>query len=280
MAYQFVIGIWEFHVNDLDEDLIRDVNEYLPTLTKEAIKLPQLRTIPVGQTVQADQKIMPYENAEDLVKTQEKFAVAPCICRREHGMVGKDCDRPLETCLIFGIAADYYLRNDLGRSIDQQEALNILKKSEEVGLVLQPGNSREIINICCCCSCCCQYLKALKRHPKPASLASTPFMAANNRDTCQGCETCIDRCQMEAISMEDGMAALDLDRCIGCGLCISTCPTESLTLIRKTKTEQRDVPKDYIKAAINLAQTRGKLNTGKLMKMAFKSKVDRILTPR
>ena len=31
-AAQYVIGIWEFHVNDLDLDLIRDMNEYLPTL--------------------------------------------------------------------------------------------------------------------------------------------------------------------------------------------------------------------------------------------------------
>jgi len=34
MAAQFVIGIWEYHLNDLDEDLIRDVNEYLPHLAE------------------------------------------------------------------------------------------------------------------------------------------------------------------------------------------------------------------------------------------------------
>ncbi len=30
MAAQFVVGIWEYHVNDLDPELIKDVNEYLP----------------------------------------------------------------------------------------------------------------------------------------------------------------------------------------------------------------------------------------------------------
>ena len=30
MAAQFVIGIWEYHVNSLDEELIRDFNEYVP----------------------------------------------------------------------------------------------------------------------------------------------------------------------------------------------------------------------------------------------------------
>ena len=34
-AAQFVIGIWEFHLNDLDPELIRDFNEYLPTLARE-----------------------------------------------------------------------------------------------------------------------------------------------------------------------------------------------------------------------------------------------------
>ena len=30
MAAQFVMGIWEYHVNDLDPELIKDINEYLP----------------------------------------------------------------------------------------------------------------------------------------------------------------------------------------------------------------------------------------------------------
>jgi electron transport complex protein RnfB len=35
-AAQFVVGIWEYHLNDLDEDLIRDVNEYMPALMAKA----------------------------------------------------------------------------------------------------------------------------------------------------------------------------------------------------------------------------------------------------
>jgi Na+-translocating ferredoxin:NAD+ oxidoreductase subunit B len=51
MAAQFVIGIWEFHVNDLDIALIKDMNEYMPTLSEEIWKVPQLRTIPVGRSI-------------------------------------------------------------------------------------------------------------------------------------------------------------------------------------------------------------------------------------
>ena len=280
MAAQFVIGIWEFHVNDLDLELIKDMNEYIPTLSEEAWKVPQLRTIPVGRSISAQTEVLPYEKAEEMVRTQEKVLVAPCICRREHTMDGHGCDKTEETCLVFGIGMDYYKRNGIGRVIDQREALDILEKANEAGLVLQPGNTQELMNICCCCGCCCQVLKAFKRREKPASMAATAFIVATNSDTCSGCETCIDRCQMEALQIENDHAVLDKDRCIGCGLCVSTCPTESLTLVRKPESEQLMVPKDMEKAAIQLAKVRGKLGPGKLISMLFKSKVDRLLAAR
>jgi Pyruvate/2-oxoacid:ferredoxin oxidoreductase delta subunit len=259
MANQFIVGIWEFNVNRLDVDFIRDVQEYMPVLFDEAWKVPQLRTIPVGRSLTPENAVLPYEQAEQLVRAQNKFAVAPCICRREHTMIKKGCDRPEETCLIFGTAADYYLRNGLGREIDLEETLEILDSAEEAGFVLQPSNARKAVNICLCCGCCCQVLKNLKRHPQPASLVSSPFVAAVNLDTCESCGDCIDRCQMEALELDEDTVALDVDRCIGCGLCVTTCPTESLTLVRKPESEQPEVPQNMIEASIKLGKARGKL---------------------
>jgi len=281
-ALQYVIGIWEFHVNDLDVELIRDMNEYIPSLFDVQIwkKAPQLRSIPVGRSISTELNVLPYEKVEALVQAQNKLLVAPCICRREHEMVGEGCDKPQETCLVFGIAADYYERNGLGRVIDKQETLEILKKADEAGLVLQPSNAKEIVNICCCCGCCCQVLKNLKRYPKPASYVSSSFLATTNSDTCQGCGVCVDRCQMEALRLEDDKAVLDADRCIGCGLCVSSCPTESLTLVRKPEPEQPKVPRNMVEASIRLARERGKLGPGKLVQMQVKSKMDRLLASR
>lgn len=279
-ALQYVIGIWEFHLNDLDTELIRDMGEYLPTLSKEAWKLPQLRTVPVGRSITARMEILPHEKAEELVRGQKKFAVAPCICRREQKMIGKGCEKPEETCLVFGIAADYYERNGLGRVIDLQETLDILRMVDEQGLVLQPSNTQQILNICCCCGDCCGVLRTLKTFPKPASLVASPFVASLNVETCEGCGLCVERCQMEALSLENEKAILDIDRCIGCGLCASTCPTNSLTLIRKPASEQPVVPKDIIKASIRRGQERGKLNAINLVQMQLKSKIDRLLAFR
>ena len=278
MAMQYVIGIWEFHVNDLDEALVKDMEEYIPTLMKESWKIPQLRTIPVNKSISTELPIMTYENAAFLVQHVKKAAVAPCICRREQKLVGKGCDKAEETCLVFGRAADYYLQNGLAREIDQQEVLNILSLAEKEGLVLQPSNSKKISNICCCCGDCCGVLRNLKTFPKPASVISSPFYATADSEACSGCGICLERCQMDAIQFEDESASVDLDRCIGCGLCVSTCPTSALALVRKADAEQPAVPQNNIQAAIELGRSRGKFNFGNLMVMQLKSKFDRLLS--
>ncbi len=251
MAAQFVVGIWEYHVNELDEGFARDMEEYLPFLTKEAFDhLPQLRTIPVGKSIDAGMRVMPYEKAEELVRKQKKFLVAPCICRKEHQLKGEGCEKLMDACLVFGWGADYYDRNGIGRVITLEETLDILQKADEEGLVLQPSNSQEIVNICCCCGDCCQVLMHLKSHPAPAVLAATAFVARVDVESCIGCETCLDRCQMDALSMENDHATVKRERCIGCGLCVSTCPSEAILLERKPEDEQSAVPKNQMEAFI------------------------------
>ncbi|MBU1450102.1 MAG: 4Fe-4S dicluster domain-containing protein [Proteobacteria bacterium] len=283
MAAQYVIGIWEYNVNNLDPELVELMNAYLPTLFEAGIwqKAPQLRTIPVGRSIEAKQHIMPYEEAENLIRQQKKILVAPCICRREHTMVGKGCDKPEEACLVFGSGAFYYLRRGVGREIGQEEALGILKKADEAGLVLQPSNAQKPLNLCCCCGCCCQVLKALKRQPRPADLAASPFVAAADPEECTGCGECLDRCQMEALSLDDeDKVVLDLGRCIGCGLCVSTCPSGALTLERKPEEEQRPVPANVQAMYTELAKARGKMSGGKVAMMGIKSKLDRLLAAK
>jgi hypothetical protein len=91
MSNQLVIGIWEFHVNDLDPQLIADMNEYMPFLMEESWKVPQLRTIPVNQSITAQTEIGTYEMAGELIRKHKKIAVAPCICRREKNMINEGC---------------------------------------------------------------------------------------------------------------------------------------------------------------------------------------------
>ncbi len=274
MAWQFVIGIWEFHVNALDEGLVRDMEEFIPRLldAKTWKKVPQLRTIPIGQSIPVEHAVMPYEAAEQIVRSQRKILVAPCICRRERGIVGEECSRPEEACLVFGRGADYYLTNGLGRMISQDEALRILAEADRSGLVLQPGNSQKPGNICCCCGCCCGVLRTLKKYPRPAEIVSSAFRISVHRDSCDGCGVCLERCQMDALRLEDNRVTADLGRCIGCGLCVTTCPTQTLTLERKPSAEQPEVPETMLKTYVKLARARGKLKPSRNLSIWLKTK--------
>lgn len=264
-AAQFVIGIWEYQVNNLDPEFIRDVNEYLPELISTDIwkEVPQLRTIPVTESIPTNQEVMGYERAYSIIEEQSVLAVADCICRKEHRMVGEGCDKPLETCLIFGLAADYYVENGNGRYISTDEAKAILRLAEESSLVLQPGNAQHPSNICCCCGCCCQVLLAFKRDPVPADLVSTPYILEVDLDECLGCGDCIEHCQMDALELDGDCISHIGSRCIGCGLCVPACPSESLQLVRKPLEEQTYVPVTLMETYQNLARVRNSARSEK-----------------
>lgn len=274
MAAHFIIGIWEFHVNDLSPELIEDMEEYMPYFVSEIWeKTPQLRTVPINQSIPVEHEILDYENAEHLVRSHKKFLVAPCICRRERKMIGEGCDKLEEACLVLGGGVEYYEKNGLGRRISLDETLAILKRADQEGLVVQPSNSQSIANICLCCGCCCGILRNLKRHPEPAKIVSSPFFVSHDPENCTVCEVCLSRCPMDALSLDDEQIVVDQMLCIGCGLCVSTCPSESMMLVRKPESEQHDVPKKFREIYIRLAKQRGKLKLTQLAKHLIRSKL-------
>lgn len=237
IALQFIIGIWEFQVDKLTPQLVEDVGEYLASWVDADVwkKVPQIRSIPVEKSIDSQIKVMSYEKAENLIASQDKIVVTPCICRTEQRLIGKGCDKPVETCLSFGTAAEFYERNGMGRLITKEEALLVLKQADSAGLVLSPGNAQNSNFICACCGCCCGVLRTLKYYLEPATIVSSPFVAELKEETCISCGICIKRCPMDALSLNTGEITLDKDRCIGCGLCVTKCPTNSLSLSRKAK---------------------------------------------
>ncbi len=260
MAANFINGIWEYHVNSLDEKLIHDVNEYLPQIWAKTWikqKTQQHRTIPVSKSIPVEMNVMPYEKAEHIIKKQSKIVVVPCICRKEQNMAGHGCGKPIETCLMFGGSAIFYEQNGIGRTISQEEALEILNKGIEAGLVLQPSNSQKPFVICMCCGCCCLVLKHLNRLDEPAKIACANHYVTVSKDDCTGCQNCEDICQMGAITVEDESAVVSLARCIGCGLCISRCEFDAITLVEKDKSGKYTIPANTVETYMNMAQERG-----------------------
>jgi len=242
-AYQFLVGVYEFQLNRMDKEFCELFQEYLPHIgaTLMPLKTKQLRVIPVESSVEAAPAVAPYNRIRDLVKEQEVISLAQCICRKEQGLLGKPCAKPQETCLGFGKFGSFYIDNQLGRAISKDEALRLLDRAEEAGLVLNPSNTQKIEWICCCCTCCCPSLKFAKMMPRPADFVRSYYQAEIDVDLCSACGACIERCQMAAIKEGADFAEIIEGRCIGCGLCVSSCPVEAISL--KPKPDMDAPPK-------------------------------------
>ncbi len=238
-----VIGMFEFRVNDLEKKFLKLLKRYLDEGFKEEFfrtALPQLRTSPHAKAIVPEVIIDTYDNMREYVKNYGgTIQVLNCICKQGEEILGHPCKQTdnIEICLMFDVQ-NFKVR-EKGRTITKEECLSILGMAEERGLVLQPGNTYDPFCICLCCGCCCGVLTAAKTLEKPAKFFATNYYAEVEGDGCVGCGICVERCQMDAIVLQNKKVEVDLDRCIGCGLCVTRCPKNVLNLRKK---EKRTVP--------------------------------------
>jgi electron transport complex protein RnfB len=240
---QLVFGLMPFAVGFYEEQLPR-MDKELATLF-EAYYLesagaftrygpPVHRVIPVQEAIPAGIEVYPYEQASELLESAKAWGVRDCICRVQQKLVGKGCDRPLESCLVFAPVAGVFNNSDTTRAISKEEALQILREAEDAGLVHSPGNFRDGHNyICNCCTCCCGVLRSVAEFSIPTAIAISGFVAVVERDACAGCGDCLPRCQFGALSLFEDVCMVDAGCCVGCGLCTTICPTDALHLKRR-----------------------------------------------
>ena len=55
------------------------------------------------------------------------------------------------------------------------------------------------------------------------------FESIVNEELCVSCGTCVDRCPVGAIEIDD-FAVVSREKCLGCGLCATACPEEAITM--------------------------------------------------
>mgnify|MGYP000099498172 CR=1 FL=1 len=260
-AVPFVHGLFEFRTKELDKELASLVEQYYEEGFKQAMANGAdtfLRVVPIQQSIDATQQVASYEDARDILKNAKRIVVTDCICRNQKESLGKACDKPKEVCFMFGSMAKYYLDYNMGREIDAEEAVDILAKAHEAGLVTQPATSQNPSGMCNCCGDCCGVLASLNELNKPAEMVFSNHYAQIDQDLCTGCEICLDRCQMGALYLnEHGLSEVNTDRCIGCGLCVTTCPTEAVRLIPKPEDKQRVPPANSAEQMMTMAQKRG-----------------------
>jgi electron transport complex protein RnfB len=236
-----MVGMFEFQVNRLNKEFIKDFHDYfLEGWLAEAFKVKgaQLRTIPVEKSIEFEPNVSTYDDVVKLLDTaEEPYMVTNCICKQLKDIIEDPCkvtDRR-EICLGFGKSAQLYIEQGWGRSITKEEALEILRKNQEEGLILQPDNSQKLSFLCSCCSCCCESLSQIVSLPKPARVTISNYFAEVDPDLCTGCETCVEICQMKAITIKNDISYIERERCIGCGNCVAKCPSEAIQLHKRER---------------------------------------------
>jgi electron transport complex protein RnfB len=245
-------GMFSVQLDDkLTREFVDCFNEYAGEAFRKRASgsksLNPLRTVPVEKSIPHPERfpVSTYDNVRKMIENAPgPFAVANCICRQKTERFGVKCAKTdlEETCLMIGPDhARRYVDMGVGRFITREEVYDILARAQEDGLVIQPENSQKPEAICICCGDCCAFLKPIKTHPRPAELFITNYYAEVNPELCNGCEVCIEKCQMDARAMVDGVAIVNLDRCIGCGNCVALCSANANSLKKK---EPELVPPD------------------------------------
>jgi ferredoxin len=190
------------------------------------------------------EQVIPYEDAVKIVENAPPAAILPCPCRQ----AARNCDDPLNVCIVFGqefyggsppgmpvIDPSQMVSSPRMRPAPADEVVEVLSIAEKAGLVHCTMNSQEDFWVLCnCCSHACHLLRGVTMLDIPHAVAPSSYWAVVDEDLCNGCEVCVDRCQVSAISMNDGdIAEIDYERCLGCGVCISSCNRDALQLEKR-----------------------------------------------
>jgi len=196
--------------------------------------------IPVNQAVQGTESVvLPFSLLAPLVeRASQRFVLAECICRQ-----GERCRHyPRDLgCLFLGDGAAM-IDPSQGRPVGVEEALSHARRAMEAGLVPLILHAafdaymlgipfRRMLAVCFCCDCCCTVRQSLRLGPPLFwdAVLRLPGLTVTVGPECNGCGACLDRCYVQAISLDDGRVAIG-ERCKGCGRCVATCPVGAIRL--------------------------------------------------
>ncbi len=189
------------------------------------------------------EQILPEENFKLKLQNTPRIIVGHCGCRKNWAT----CDHPIETCFAptDGPVASVFLgkpnRTSI-REVSLEEALAIVKRNEDAGLVHTGA--------CFCCTDACEILYSVKRAQRFDLVGPSRYQASVKEEKCIGCQTCVERCPFDAIEMRKTpgskklKASISPEKCMGCGVCIVSCAQRALSyeLVRPPEFIRRPKP--------------------------------------
>jgi ferredoxin len=236
------IFFWKGEMTPQAKKMVEMTHNYYRRKVREEVyndaeKTKEYRYIPVNKTIElTPQGVYDYDLMGNVVQQAKAIAVAYCPCRIDAQLRGKGCNHLMETCIKFDDMAEFLIERGFGREITKEEALEIIRKSEEDGLVHFVDNAQgHVKHNCNCCSCCCWNLGPIRRRTMPRDvIMATYFISEVDEGMCNGCGGCLDICPVNAITIENNLAVVDKDWCVGCGLCTLRCGVDAIRLVRRT----------------------------------------------
>ena len=240
----WIVGIYESQVDSMDHEFAHLIERYFDEGGAAGIMKPYPaihRVVPARGAAKTEW-VLPYDDVKLILESKKSFRNNRCICKAQQELIGaKKCSFPLDLCISFS-SEEPHRPGDLTK----EEAIKLLDRAEELGLVHTVSN---VINgvgyVCNCCGCCCGVLRGITDYGIDSSVAHANYFAEVDEDTCIACGLCTDRCQVGAISLENGKAEINRNKCIGCGLCASKCPTSAAKLTPKPKGMIVEPPVDF-----------------------------------
>ena len=187
----------------------------------------------VNQSLEvSEEKILPVQKVEELVAKFDDIAVGHCFCRHHHDLLGDPCKQTdiRENCFTFGKSARYTAEQGFTRLISKEEALDIIKRSDDDGLVHKAyhphfDTTKDETSLCICCNCCCGQAGSTT-----FNVNATHYIAQVDSKACTGCGICVENCHTGTMYINDDNIADIGDRCIGCGVCAHFCPEQAIYL--------------------------------------------------
>lgn len=242
----FVVGIYEMQIGSIDKELASLFEDYYTQAFTNVLKVkPQIhRVIPVNESIKVDLEVRPHESAADLVNHAQAWGVLDCICRVQKGLIGDPCEHPLDVCMTLSEVPGAFDNAEIIRALTRDEALETLQRAADAGLVHSVSNNQKGIHyICNCCTCSCGVLRGMAEVGIANVVARSPFVNEVHDLLCNGCETCLDYCQFDALVMGDDMVVqVSSVHCVGCGVCVLQCPSEALGMVLRPVDEIIQVP--------------------------------------
>ncbi len=256
----FAVGIWEEQVGRVDKEFAQLTEDYFRKGkgaglfdTEPAI----MRVIPVNRSINSELEIKPYQIAENMINESKSWGVRECICKKQQSLLGKPCSYPETVCIVLGKKEDSLDEDEITTKLSKEETLDKLREAEEAGLVHCTMNMKSgHYYICNCCTCCCQVLRGVSEAGQPHAYVKSDYIIEVDGDLCSGCETCITRCQFDALTIPEDIISVNSDRCIGCGVCAITCPEDALQLVTR-EDSIKEPPENFMDWMTQKATSRG-----------------------